>query len=87
MWRNTDSYAPSASVIDEDGTIYLCCFLDLDFAAIDKDGNTLAHIAKLSADSLWPDQIALEDDRIKITETYNDQKVFYINRTTFEVSE
>lgn len=86
VWRSEDSYAPSASVIGEDGTIYLCCWLDLDFAAIDKYGNTLARIDKFAEDSLWPDQIELVGDKIKITETYNDQKVFYVDRETYAVT-
>ena len=86
MWRNTDVYAPSASVIGENGTIYLCCRYDLDIAAVDKNGNTCKLIPQLAEDSLWPDQIALEQGRIKITETYNDQKVFYVDLESFAVT-
>ena len=86
-WKNTDVYTPCASAVAGDGTIYLCCRYDLDFAAIDRHGNTLAHITSLSDDSRWPDEIEILDDKIKITETYNDQRAFYIDRNTFEVTE
>lgn len=86
VWKNIDVYTPCAFAIGEDGTIYLCCHYDLDFAAIDKYGNTLAHITALAPDSLWPDKIEIEGDKVKITETYNDNKVFYVDRNTFEVT-
>ena len=85
-WENTDSGAPSASAFDEDGTLYFCTYLGINFIAIDSNGKTLKIIEEFAPDSLWPDKIEIEGDKVKITETYNDNKVFYVDRNTFEVT-
>ena len=57
LWRNGDfGGCPAgldASLIDEDGTIYLCGFFGPDFFAVDADGNTLKQIDSFDEDYYW----------------------------------
>ena len=85
-WKNTDAPGLNVSIFDEDGTLYYCCNFDLDFVAIDPTGKTIRMIQKLAPESLWPDKIEIEGGRIKITETFNNGRVYYVDMDTFEVS-
>ena len=57
LWRNGDfGGCPAgldASLIDEDGTLYLCGFFGPDFFAVDADGNTLKQIDSFDEDYYW----------------------------------
>lgn len=70
LWRNSDfGGSPAgldASLIDEDGTVYLCGFFGPDFFAVDAQGNTLKQIDSFGEDYFWAYKLTKEGSLITV---------------------
>lgn len=71
LWRNTD-YSDAApfetgSMIDEDGTIYLCGYYGPDFFAVSADGDTLCRIDSFSDQYYWAHTLQKNQQTITVT--------------------
>ena len=71
LWRNTDysGAAPfeTGSMIDEDGTIYLCSYYGPDFFAASADGDTLCRIDSFSDQYYWAHTLQKDQQTITVT--------------------
>lgn len=70
LWRNGDfDGSPAgldATLIDKDGTVYLCGFFGPDFFAVDASGNTLKKIDSLDDDYYWAYKLDKEGNLITV---------------------
>ena len=71
LWKNSDFNGapaqPQSSLIDDDGTVYLCGYLGPDFYAVDRDGNTVFKTDTFSEDYWWPYALEKQSDKMVIT--------------------
>lgn len=71
LWKNADfDGAPAqdrSSLIDENGTVYLCGYLGPDFFIVDAEGNTIHRTATFSEDYWWPYALEKQGDKMAVT--------------------
>jgi hypothetical protein len=90
IWENDDFQgAGSASLIDEDGTIYLCGYYGPDFFAVDCNGKTINRIMQFDSLAFGAYEIGLNEDAIDVT-LYDDGNgrsvTFEVNKQDFSYS-
>jgi alpha-tubulin suppressor-like RCC1 family protein len=78
LWQNDDVVTGGiSSVIDTNGTIYLCGALGPDFAAVDAKGNTLTVIGTFDENYMWPYAIEKKSGKLHIKFGYGPESETY----------
>lgn len=85
QWELSDYIAgPGASLVDEDGTLYVCCYLGSFYMVISKDGEVLAHCPEANEEDLyWPYAMEFVGDKVRIYCESNEDAIVLVNKDDY----